>query len=192
MDKKKFMIIKDMKIPASHKDYKIIFVPKEEMSIDELKHYGVLGMKWGVRKDPVSTWASSERFIEKKRRKADMLRAKIKRGKTLGKDTERKEQKLEKIVSKTNKYKKSRDEIFKGKLATKMSKKEVIRVQQHQKAATTAQFIGQVLGGPIAGITLGMAYEYGGRAFNKDLKYIYKKYGKEAQEIYDATHHKKK
>ena len=37
---------------------------------DELKHYGVPGMKWGVRKDPSKAFAKASRKADKLREKA--------------------------------------------------------------------------------------------------------------------------
>lgn len=44
---------------------------------DELRHYGVLGMKWGVRKNPGQAYAKAVNQLEKYGKKSEKYRAKI-------------------------------------------------------------------------------------------------------------------
>lgn len=66
---------------------------------DELEHYGVIGMKWGVRKDPQTAYNKSGEKLKK-------LDTKVTKG------TTKAQKKLEKAWSKTNKA--QRALLFKG------------------------------------------------------------------------------
>lgn len=48
---------------------------------DYLTHYGVLGMKWGVRKDPVKTFKKSQKKLNRLRSKSASLQSKAEKKK---------------------------------------------------------------------------------------------------------------
>lgn len=50
-------------------------IPEPTIS-DVIKHYGVLGMKWGVRKDPSKAYRKASRKMDKLRTKAEKKKAK--------------------------------------------------------------------------------------------------------------------
>lgn len=99
-----------------------------------VKHYGVLGMKWGVRKDPLKMYQKSEKALQKKKKKAAKLKTKaekaqlkaanyLAKGKTgtqkgmnkwgrLQAKAAKKQIKAQKYSNKVEKFKQSRDKIL--------------------------------------------------------------------------------
>lgn len=120
-----------------------------------VKHYGVLGMKWGVRNNPTLTYARTELSGDRRKKKGAKLQAKaakaqlkadkyMAKGKTGSKKgmakwgrlqakAAKKLMKASKYDSKTQKLKAKRDELFKNTKAKNMSKKDIETMKKYYK-----------------------------------------------------------
>ena len=87
---------------------------KPELSEETLAHYGVMGMKWGVRKDPERAWSRANQKADKLKKKAG-----IKNQKRVYRSSKKAARYNKKSVKATKKYLKALDKpmMSKDKLA---------------------------------------------------------------------------
>lgn len=99
-----------------------------------LEHYGVLGMKWGIRKDPNSAYAKA---TEKRRRLEGRATKALSRSITANSKMVKAKQRYESNLNAANKYS---NKAAKAKDASKVAKKEA-KSKKYQNKAESMQKI---------------------------------------------------
>lgn len=107
----------------------------EKPDLEDVEHYGVLGMKWGVRKNPVATYSKATKKLRKLDKKVLKARRKADKVKRKAKKLHRKADKAAlKVTNMSNWKKQMKKQIKAGKMDRKFDKKELKADKKFDKA----------------------------------------------------------
>lgn len=107
-------------------------INKPPLNEETLAHYGVLGMKWGVRKNPEKAFSKAAKELAKRKKKVDKAAKRYNRALnrpfgSLYRSTSQKLNKLNKKKAKLDKWEKAIDKVY---------DKEGMRILKDKKSPT--------------------------------------------------------
>lgn len=123
----------------------VIYLSENDL---ELMHYGVLGMKWGVRRNPSKQYGASSAKLNKMKRKVAKKGVKAAKLRAESDKLERKSTKMEMKATNEKKYQKARKKHFEAtKLQAKASKVDRKIAKKNRKITKYQQKMGKAFSG---------------------------------------------